>query len=152
MALSDYFHNGVYKDFFKAQKAIQVAGMSVYFSTLDYKGQKLIGDCNEWNSFTSASLSLPSEDLYFSKITAFFATQDVVTGHLTNNTLSCADPKFMNGFAASLHTGDGYKGTCIDSRGVHEYRVYLCRGSVVMCTDCHFSCGESTVRGGESYY
>ena len=137
MDYSKYLDYDLYQNYYADFDSMHTSEPNVLYSTMDYKGHKLVGSCDTWNAFAASSLFLPSDDLYFSAVTAHFASEDLITGHYSNTSLHCDNAKFMTGLVNALKGGYAWQGTC----HFIEWRVYKCKNDIVMCMNCHFSCG-----------
>ncbi|KAJ1385041.1 hypothetical protein B484DRAFT_15390, partial [Ochromonadaceae sp. CCMP2298] len=104
-----------------------------------FKGLTVAGDCEDMADFVSNELTLPFEDLAFSKMEAYFAYYNWETQVYSNLTTQCADSVVVNGLVDALKAGSSFTGSCEG----HSWRTFLCGGENIFCVDCDADCKET---------
>ena len=119
---------------------------SFTFGTYYFKGQTIIGSCQEWNQFTSVKMSLPFESMYFEAISTAFSYYNYDRNSTEEGVTTCRNENVIAGFVSAMRSGVAFEGNCNGD----TWRVFTCARSRVFCVNCKKICVETEACPGTS--
>ena len=125
----------------------QEQGTMIPFDSFYYKGITPIGSCTDWKTFTETKLTLPYDNIFFSKATLVSMWEDFDTETSYEESSVCDNAGEVTKMIESLESGLSYEFNC-DGR---SWRVFTCNGERVMCLNCKENCVETVSCPGTAH-
>ena len=145
--LKNYVILPIYQNYLNATQNYIKGLNSFTYSNFYYKGLYVEGSCNEWTNYATNILSIPADDIYFSKISVSFANLDFVTQQYMSIQTTCTDQNFIQKIVSSLLGRISFSGNCDGN----IWRVMICNGYVTLCINCKPNCVKTIACPGKSF-
>ncbi|KAJ1427688.1 REJ domain-containing protein, partial [Ochromonadaceae sp. CCMP2298] len=137
--LTDYPTDALYLEY---QGLMQGLGQSdaLVFSSFNYKGKLLEGQCATWEQYYSAVVRLPFDDVYFSSLTVHSKRFDFASQVQHAETATCSETAVLAELIYSLSYGVSFNKICSGKR----FRVEVCPDyGTSFCVGCNQVCKPS---------
>ncbi len=137
-----------YLDYVASLPKYTSISQSYTYGSYYYKGVTVDGTCSNWKSFTQNTLSLPFDDVYFSKMSVKFRyTGSGMYAAGANTTLTCSDRTVIAPLIASMYSGVTYSGNCAGN----TWRVFTCDTNRIFCVNCKINCVTDVICPGTGF-
>lgn len=137
--MNDYAESPFYRQYIQRLRSVEESGSKTQlsYSTFEYKGVTVTGECPAWTQFSTLTTRLPFKNVYYSSLTLISGAQNFDTGVTWNNTFTCRDRIDLNNIMTSLNDQQYYNGLCDGTR----FRIEYCPDiGLTFCAGCKTIC------------
>jgi hypothetical protein len=145
--MEGYLTDSAYRYFLSVVPSIQNMSSTLSFSSFYYKGVTMEGQCSTWTQYATTGLSIPSSNLYFSKITFASKYNNFDTRKSAGVQYTCTNTYAIGNIVSSLISGREYEFNCDGN----SWRVFTCDSNPVMCVNCKMTCQPSATCPGNTF-
>jgi len=146
----DYESTGIYQEYIDVQSnSLAPTNYTFDYSVFSYKSQVVDSTCTSWSNFATDDITLPFDDLYYSRLVAYMQYDDFTSGNSVNVTANCSDAEKLSVFVGYLQLAmsgrrNGASEIIGETKcgGVDDndrWKVFTCNGNVIMCVNCNFN-------------